>query len=125
MLPAFRLGVAGRLAGGRQWFSWIHVDDAVGALELLLRRDDLAGAFNLTAPHPVRNADFTRALARTVRRPALVPVPSVALRLLFGEMARVLVTGQRVVPRRLVESGFRFRFPELDGALAALLGQPR
>ncbi len=125
MLPAFRLGVAGPLGDGRQWMSWIQIDDAVGALDLLLRRDDLSGAFNLCAPRPERNADFTRALARALRRPALVPVPGVALKLLFGEMAQVLLASQRVLPRRLLEAGYRFRFPELDGALAGLLRRAR
>jgi hypothetical protein len=125
MLPIFRLGIAGPLGDGRQWFSWIHLVDAVAALRFLLRRDDLAGAFHLTAPAPVDNRDFTRVLARAVRRPAVLPVPRIALRLLYGELGDVLLTGQRVVPRRLLEAGFEFRFPELDGALAALLPRAR
>ncbi len=125
MLPPFRLGIAGALGDGRQWMSWIHLDDMVGAIELLLRHADLAGAFNLCAPDPARNAEFTRALAGAVRRPALVRVPGFALRLLLGEMAQILLEGQRVMPRRLLEAGYRFRFPELDGALGALLRRGR
>jgi uncharacterized protein (TIGR01777 family) len=124
MLPAFRLGVAGRLGDGRQWFSWIHLEDHVEAIQLLLERDDLSGAFNLTAPQPVRNEELTRTLARTLRRPALLPVPRFVLRALFGEMGDVLLQGQRAVPRRLLAAGHRFRYPELDGALAALLRRP-
>jgi uncharacterized protein (TIGR01777 family) len=121
MLPAFRLGIAGRLGDGRQWLPWIHLDDEVGAIERLLADDSLAGAFNATAPLPVTNAEFTRTLARTLRRPAVLPVPRFVLALLFGEMGEVLLQGQRAVPHRLLAAGHRFRYPELDGALAALL----
>lgn len=125
MLPAFRLGVAGRLGDGRQWFPWIHLDDAVAAIRFLVARPDLRGPFNVTAPAPVSNAELTRELARACRRWAVVPVPEIALRLLFGEMAEVLLGGQRAVPERLTAAGFRFAHPELAGALAALLGRPR
>ena len=123
MLPPFRLGIAGRLGSGRQWVSWIAIADQVGAIVHLLSDPSIEGPFDLTAPRPVRNAELTRALARAVRRPAIVPVPGIALRLLFGELAESLLTGQRVLPRRLLASGYRFESPELDGALAALLGQ--
>lgn len=125
MLPPFRAGVAGRLGSGRQWFPWIQIDDVAGAIEHLLRLRDASGPYLLTAPHPVRNLELTRALAAALHRPALVPVPAFALRLLFGEMGSVLLEGQRALPRRLLESGYRFRYPELDGALAALLVRRR
>jgi len=121
MLLPFRLGVGGRLGDGRQWFPWIHLADEVEAIRFLSGRDSLGGIFNLAAPQSVRNADFTRELGRAVSRPTLLPVPALLLKLLFGEMAEVLLTGQRVVPRRLIEAGFRFRFPELAGALGDLL----
>jgi uncharacterized protein len=122
MLRPFRFGLGGRLGNGRQWFPWIHIDDAVAAVEFLLEHEAAAGAFNVTSFDPVRNRHFTTILARTVRRPALCRVPALALRILLGEMSTMLLTGQRAVPRRLLEMGFRFRFPEPAGALRDLLG---
>lgn len=124
MLPAFRWGVAGPLGSGRQWFPWIHLEDAVAATRFLVEREALAGAVHVTAPEPVTNAEFTRALALVCRRPAVLRLPPFVLRTLFGEMAEVLLGGQRAVPERLLAAGFRFRHPRLDGALAALLGRP-
>lgn len=125
MLPPFRLGAGGRLGSGRQWFPWIHRDDEVAALRLLVDDERAQGPFNLTAPAPVRNGELTGDLGRALRRPTVFPVPAPALRLLFGEMADVLLTGQRAVPRKLLELGFRFRFAQLDAALADLLAPPR
>jgi len=121
MLPAFRVGVAGRLGSGRQWMSWIHVDDLVGLIEFALIHDGVAGPVNATAPNPVTNAQFTAELARTLHRPAFVPVPAFALKLMFGEMASVLVDGQRVLPRAALEAGFSFEYPEIGPALRNLL----
>lgn len=117
MLLPFRLGLGGPLGQGNQYMSWIHREDEVNALIWLLEHDDTAGAYNLTAPAPVTNAAFTRALARQLKRPAVLPAPAPILRLLLGEMSRLLLTGQRVLPVRLLESGFRFAHPELDAAL--------
>jgi len=125
MLPAFRLGIAGRLGDGEQYFSWIHLDDVETAIRWLVERRELAGVLHLVAPQPVTNAELTHALAKALHRPAVVPVPRFALRLLFGEMAQVLLASQRVVPARLEEAGFRFRFPALGGALADLVASPR
>jgi uncharacterized protein (TIGR01777 family) len=125
MLPVFRLGAGGALGGGRQWFPWIHLDDAVGAIRFLAAQPGLAGAFNVTSPQPVTNAELTRALARACRRPAILRVPRFALRLAFGEMAEVLLGGQRAVPERLVAAGFRFAHPRIDAALAELLARRR
>jgi uncharacterized protein (TIGR01777 family) len=122
MLRPFRLGVGGRLGSGRQWFPWIHRDDQVAAVRFLLAEERASGPFNLAAPAPVRNLELTRELGRALRRPTVLPVPAAALRLLFGEMSGVLLTGQRAVPRRLEELGFGFRFPTLREALADLLG---
>jgi hypothetical protein len=121
LLPLFRLGLGGRLGSGRQWMSWIHLDDWLGALEHALAHDAQSGPYNATAPAPVTNADFTRALGRALHRPTLAPVPAFALRLALGEMAGLLLGGQRVLPRSLEEAGYRFRFPSLEGALADLL----
>ncbi|MCZ7651491.1 MAG: TIGR01777 family oxidoreductase [Thermoanaerobaculia bacterium] len=125
MLPPFRLGLGGPLGSGRQWMPWIHRDDQVAAIRFLLDRADLGGPFLLVAPAPVRNREFGRALGRALARPALLPAPALALRLLFGEMAEVVLGGQRARPGRLLAAGFAFRFPELDGALTDLLGRGR
>lgn len=121
MLPAFRLGVGGRLGSGRQWMPWIHIDDIVGILLHASRTESLRGPLNGAAPAPVNNADFSDALGRALHRPALLPVPVVALRAAFGEMSGMLLASQRVSPRRALESGYAFAHPELDGALRALL----
>ena len=121
MLPAFRLGVAGRLGSGRQWMSWIHLDDLLGLIEFALGHDGVAGAVNATAPNPVTNEQFTAELARTLRRPAFVPAPAFALKSMFGEMASMLLDGQRVLPRAALDAGFSFDHPELGPALRNLL----
>ncbi len=121
MLLPFRLGLGGPLGSGRQWFPWIHIADEVGAIRFLMENEATQGPYNLTAPNPVRQREFARALGRVLRRPAFLPVPAFALRLLFGEMADVLLTGQRAVPRRLLEAGYTFRFPDLEPALEDLV----
>ena len=119
MLIPFRACLGGRLGGGAQWMSWIHRDDVVGLVLAALGGDALAGPVNATAPAPVRNREFTRTLARAVHRPAVVPAPAFALRLALGEMADMLLTGQRVVPAVATAAGYTFRFPDLAAALAA------
>ena len=121
MLPFFRLGLGGPVAGGRQYISWIHVDDVVRALLFAIEDSRATGPLNLTSPNPVTNAEFSRALGRALHRPAVLPVPAFALRLLYGEMAGIVTTGQRVVPRRLMELGFEFRHPALEPALRDVL----
>jgi hypothetical protein len=122
MLPAFRLGLGGRLGSGRQYMSWITLDDVLGAIAHVLATDALRGPVNLVAPQPVTNAEFARALARTLRRPALLPVPAFVLRAALGQMAvELLLSGARVVPRRLLDSGYRFCDPQLHAALRHLL----
>ena len=120
LLPAFRMGVGGRLGDGRQWMPWIHLDD-LAALFLFVLENRVAGPVNAVAPRPVTNAGFTRELAGALHRPALLPVPKMALRLLLGEMSEVLLASQRVVPQAAEAAGFRFQFPELSGALGDLL----
>jgi uncharacterized protein (TIGR01777 family) len=120
MLPPFRMGAGGRLGDGRQWMSWIHLDDLAELFRFVLE-SGISGPVNGVAPNPARNADFTKALAHAINRPAMLPVPEFALRLLFGEMAEVLLGSQRVAPRAALEAGFRFRRPELETALADLL----
>lgn len=122
MLPPFRLGLGGKLGSGKQWMSWIHIEDEVGAIRYLLEDDSADGPFNLSAPQPVTNLEFTKELARVLGRPAIFPVPGWVLRLLFGEMAEsVLLSGQRVLPNRLEQSGFPFQFRRLPEALEQLL----
>lgn len=124
MLPPFRAGLGGRMGSGRQYVSWIALDDVVGAVRHAIRTGSLAGPVNVTAPHPVDNREFTRILGRVLSRPARVPAPAFALRLAFGEMAdELLLASARAEPARLVASGYEFRFPSLDGALRNLLGK--
>jgi uncharacterized protein (TIGR01777 family) len=120
MLPPFRLGVGGRLGSGRQWVSWIHLADLVELFRFSIE-NPVGVTCNGVAPQPVQNIEFTRQLASTLSRPALFPVPALGLKLLFGEMADVLLGSQRAVPRAAEAAGFRFRFPQLGPALADLL----
>lgn len=122
MLPPFRLGLGGRIGDGRQWMSWIHLSDHLAAMRLLLEDSRQDGAFNLSAPNPVTNAEFTTVLARVLSRPALLPLPASLLKLLFGEMAELLLGSQRVIPARLAAAGFQFRYPGLEAALRDVLG---
>jgi uncharacterized protein len=122
MLPFFRPGLGGNLGSGRQWMSWIALNDAVRAIFYILDAGALRGPLNIIAPNPVTNAEFTRALGRSLHRPAMIPVPRFALRLAFGEMAdEVLLASTRAVPDRLLQAGFTFELPNLDSALKAIL----
>jgi len=121
MLTPFRLGVGGRMGTGKQYISWIHRDDAVGLLLFALEHAELRGPLNVTAPEPVTNADFAHTLGATLHRPALVPVPALALKGMFGEMSSVVLGGQRVLPRAATEAGYPFQYAELAPALRALL----
>jgi uncharacterized protein (TIGR01777 family) len=115
--PVFKLGLGGKLGNGKQYMPWIHREDMVGAIRFLIERDDLSGPFNASAPNPVTNAEFTRALGTALHRPAILPAPAPALKLAFGEMSRLLLTGARMRPTRLEEAGFEFRFRDLENAL--------
>jgi uncharacterized protein (TIGR01777 family) len=121
MLTPFRFGLGARLGSGRQWMSWIHIADLVELMAFALQNARVDGPVNAVAPNPVTNAEFTRALARTLRRPALLRVPAFLLRTGLGEMAAVLLASQRVRPAAALSAGFAFRFPELEGALSDLL----
>jgi NAD dependent epimerase/dehydratase family enzyme len=123
MLPFFKLGIGGPVAGGRQYVPWVHLEDVVGALLLCLDNDAARGPVNVTAPSPSRNAELSHELGRALGRPAVLPVPGIALRLLYGEMAEMVTTGQRAVPARLAELGYRFRYPQLGPALSDVLGR--
>ena len=125
LLP-FRLGLGGRLGSGRQWLSWISLDDEVGAIRHVLSHDDVVGPVNVTAPGPVTNAQFTASLGRALRRPTVLPTPTAALWLLFGRemVAEMLLTSHRVLPTVLTASGYSFRHPAVDAALGDLLARP-
>jgi uncharacterized protein len=121
MLPPFRMGVAGKLGSGKQWMSWIHLADLASLFQFAVETP-VRGPMNGVAPYPVINADFTQELAKVLHRPALISVPMAALKLLYGEMAEVLLSSQRAIPAAAEAAGFRFRFPQLGPALANLLG---
>jgi uncharacterized protein (TIGR01777 family) len=112
-----RMFVGGPLGSGRQFYPWIHIADTVGALRFLIENEDVHGVFNISAPEPVTNAEFTCALARALRRPSWLPAPVFAIRALFGEMAAMVLSGQRALPQRLQAAGYAFRYPDLGAAL--------
>jgi uncharacterized protein (TIGR01777 family) len=124
MLTPFRMGAGGKLGDGRQWFPWIHLADLAAMFQFAVEHE-VSGPLNGAAPIPVSNADFTQALARVVHRPAIFPVPVFALKLLFGEMSEILLASQRMLPAAAEAAGFKFRFPELGGALEDLLVSSR
>ncbi len=121
LLLPFRFFAGGPLGSGRQWMSWIHISDVAGAIRFALERPDLAGAVNLCAPTPLRNREFARELGRILHRPAIFPAPAFALRLILGEMATLVLDGQRVVPERLLQAGYAFRFVAAEPALRSLV----
>jgi hypothetical protein len=122
MLPFFKTGAGGPVAGGRQYMPWIHVDDIVGLYLRALDDTSWSGAYNGSAPTPVSNREFSKALGRALRRPAVAPVPGLAVKLLYGQMAEIVTDGQRAVPARPLEAGYAFRHPQLDAALKSALG---
>jgi uncharacterized protein (TIGR01777 family) len=121
MLPPFRMGIGGRLGNGRQWMSWIHIDDLIALIAFLMKESTVRGVFNATSPYPVTNREFTRALAEAVHRPAILPVPAFALRFVFGEMSSVLLASQRAVPDAAQRAGFVFENPDIFAALAQIV----
>ena len=122
MLPAYKFGLGGRLSTGNQYMAWIHIDDMVNAIEFLLTNKDCSGEFNVTAPKPVTNKEFSQTLATQLHRPNVATMPAFVLRMLFGEMADLLLYGQNVIPKKLLDNEFEFQYPTLDKALNNLLG---
>ncbi|MFP5383461.1 MAG: TIGR01777 family oxidoreductase [Gammaproteobacteria bacterium] len=120
LLPPFRAGLGGPVGNGRQWMSWIHRDDLVSLALFLMERPDCQGAWNGTAPNPVTSREFARALGAALHRPAVLPLPALALRLALGEASGLLLDSQRVLPRRALAAGFSFRHPAIEGALAGI-----
>ncbi len=117
MILPFKLGLGGKLGSGTQWMPWIHMDDYVAICQVLLNNNELEGVFNLTAPNPGTNSDFTRTLAKQLKRPAFLTTPAWALNLLLGEMSQLLLDSQRVIPKHLLDSGYQFKYTELETAL--------
>jgi len=124
MLPAFRMFAGGPLGNGRQWFPWIHLQDLISAVEFLLDTPALSGPFNFSAPNPVRNRELAATLGRVLRRPSFLPAPRAMLRLVLGEVGAALLESQRAMPHNLLESGFNFRFPQIEPALRDIVGPP-
>jgi len=120
MLLPFRLGVGGRLGSGKQWMSWIHIDDLMELIAFLMKESTVRGVFNATSPFPVTNREFTQALAEAVHRPAIIPVPAFALRLALGEMAEIVLASQRAIPDAAQRAGFVFEHPDIYAALAQI-----
>ena len=123
MLPFFKAGIGGPVAGGRQYVPWIHLDDVAGAILFELDTPAASGPVNLTAPEPATNTELSKALGRALRRPALAPVPALAVKALYGQMAEIVITGQRAVPAKLIELGYDFKQPDLDAALRDATGR--
>jgi len=121
MLLPFRFGLGGRLASGQQWMSWIHLDDVVGLTMFAMRNEAVRGPLNATAPNPAKNSEFTAELSQVLHRPAILPVPAIAIRALFGEMADFILSSQRVLPKVAEGAGYRFRFTDLRSALRNIL----
>ena len=122
MLPPFRMGVGGRIGSGKQWMSWIALDDVIGGLQFALANDSIRGPVNFVAPNPVTNAEFTKTLGKALSRPTLFPIPAFVVRLLFGEMGEALLLGgQRVAPKELLAHGYQFQYSQLEAALPTLL----
>ncbi|HLM26334.1 MAG TPA: DUF1731 domain-containing protein, partial [Thermoleophilaceae bacterium] len=123
MLPFFKAGIGGPVAGGRQYVPWVHLDDVVGATIFALENEQMSGPMNVTAPEPVTNGELSKTLGRVLRRPAFAPVPALAVKTLYGEMAEIVITGQRAVPARLERLGYVFRWAELQPALRDATGR--
>ncbi len=121
MLPAFRMGVAGTIGDGHQPFSWIHMDDLITAYKKAITDHHMTGTFNLTAPNPTTNKILTKTLGKILHRPTLIPLPPFILKLIYGEGADVLTVGQNVIPKRLLDRGFAFKFPDIESALRDVL----
>ena len=126
MLPPFRMGVGGRIGSGKQWMSWIALDDVIVGIKFALANESVRGPVNFVSPNPVTNAEFTKTLGKVLSRPTIFPIPAFAIKLMFGEMGEALLLGgQRVAPVRLVGGGFEFSYPQLQAALGHILAKPQ
>jgi hypothetical protein len=123
MLPVFRFFLGGPLGDGNQWFSWLHIEDLIAAMAFILENPEIRGPVNFCSPYPVRNREFTRMLARALSRPALMKVPSFALRFFLGEFGETLLVSQHAIPEKLVQNGFKFKFDRIENAIADILNK--
>jgi uncharacterized protein (TIGR01777 family) len=123
MIPLFKKYVGGRIGSGKQWFSWVHIKDLAEAFIFLMKHPEISGPVNVCSPNPVRNKDLAKALGKTLHRPSFLPAPGFMIKLVLGEFGSVILEGQRVIPRRLLESGFVFQYPDIDKALKGIVGQ--
>lgn len=121
MIPLFKYFLGGPLGSGRQWFSWVHMDDLARAFIFLLKNTEIKGAVNLCSPEPVRNVDLGRAIGKILHRPSFIPAPGFMIKLILGEFGSVLLRGQRVIPRRLLDAGFQFKYPNMEEALKTII----
>jgi uncharacterized protein len=122
MLPTFKMGIGGQIGSGKQYFSWVHIDDVILAFSFLIKNKKQSGIYNLTAPNPITNAHFTKALGKQLKRPTIFSVPSFVIKTLFGEMGEtLLLKGQRVLPKQLQQAGFIFKYPKIDEALENII----
>ncbi|KUG23787.1 cell division inhibitor [hydrocarbon metagenome] len=121
MIPLFKLLLGGPLGSGKQWFSWVHMEDLAQAFIFLLKHPEIKGAVNLCSPQPLRNADLGKAIGRVLHRPSFMPAPGFMIKLILGEFGSVLLKGQRVIPRRLLDAGFKFRYPDIEEALKNII----
>ena len=121
MIPLFKFFLGGPLGSGKQWFSWVHMHDLAEAFSFLLKHTEISGAVNLCSPQPVRNADLGKAIGKVLHRPSFVPAPGFMIKLILGEFGSVLLKGQRVIPRRLLDTGFKFRYPNIEEALRSII----
>jgi uncharacterized protein (TIGR01777 family) len=122
MIPAFKAFLGGPVGNGRQWFPWIHLDDLMAALLFIFEHPQITGPLNFCAPHPLTNRELAASLGKILHRPAIMPAPAFLMRLVLGEFSQVLLGSQRTVPRKLLDHGFKFRYPEIETALEAIVG---
>ena len=121
MLPLFKYFLGGPLGNGRQWFSWVHMQDLAEAFIFLLQHTEISGAVNLCSPQPVRNSELGKAIGKVMHRPSFMPAPGFMIKLILGEFGSVLLKGQRVIPRRLLDAGFKFKYPNIEDALKSII----
>jgi len=123
MIPLFKKYIGGPIGSGKQWFSWVHIKDLSEAFAFLMKHPEISGPVNVCAPNPVRNKDLAKALGKVLHRPSFMPAPGFMVKLVLGEFGSVILEGQRVIPKRLLDSGFTFQYPDIDKALQSILGQ--
>jgi len=121
MIPLFKKFIGGPIGNGRQWFSWVHIKDLAEAFVFLMKHPEISGPVNLCSPNPLQNKDLAKALGKALHRPSFMPAPGFMIKLVLGEFGSVILEGQRVVPRRLLDSGFKFEYPDIDKALRSIV----